>query len=137
MLSIYLSTPDVNFCELRSPIYAVSTHASCVVSLYFQDLQRIQDLFPVAWHACMSTLFSVYLRNWQWQLSSGKAFTLNIICPDRDRHSRVFVKATLMTVFLKPGCYATSEYLDLPPTFQQTSHLNLTVTQPHLYKELT
>ena len=128
--------PNVNFCDLRSAIYPVSAHASCVVSMFFQDVKRVQELCPVAWHADRQ-VHAVYLRNWEWQLSTGKAFTLNVICPDSDVHTRIYVKATLQSVFLKPGCYATSDYIELPPTFQQTSDLNLTLVRPHLYQELT
>ena len=114
----------------------MSTHVSCVVALFFQDVDRISDVCPITLHAHRQ-VHAVYLRNWMWQLSSSRAFTLNVICPTTDKHRRMYVKSTLMSISLEPGCYATSDVIELPPTFQQTTDFNLTYNRPELYDELT
>ena len=74
----------INFCTMTSAIYETNQHKYCMLTLYQQNMAKIQDLCKIKVTNKLVMPMAVYTSEGQWLIATNKPFYLRKLCVKSD-----------------------------------------------------
>jgi hypothetical protein len=131
----------LTFCDLKSPILKSSNCASCVMSLFLKNVNRIKKTCEHVISRSSPYPESQYLIEGQWLISSSKRVMTDILCVSENGDGFVgtkqyVIKKGVSVLKMNRGCALKSKYIYLPPYFRKENLRSLVLFDGELNEHL-
>ena len=118
----HCANPLQKFCKIESPIYPINLSELCVVALYLDNEDSINNFCKTVISPSSKKPLAHYLVNGIWIISATKSLQFTVVCQESNlRDSTVKVNPPLGIVKLPISCTASNNYLYLPAFYQNES----------------
>lgn len=119
----------IHFCNPKSAIYPVNLSKSCVIALFLRHTENIKQ-------NCKSIVYfdsrlptAQYIHSGIWVVATYKMLKFTIVCEDQSTaQGDVIVHPPLGIVKLSTTCWASNDYLTLPPFYEIKAESQVTDT---------
>lgn len=118
----HCANPLQTFCKIGSPIYPINLSELCIIALYLDNEDNINNFCKTMISPSSKKPLAHYLVNGIWIIAATKPLQFTVVCPESNlRESTLKVKPPLGVVKLPMSCTASNNYLYLPAFYQNES----------------
>ena len=115
-------------CKFNGPLYKVGEYSTCVISLYMNKSQDVNDVcdINISHKSDLPQLF--HLHESLWVIITHEQFQLNIICDRKTpRLVSIAIMAGLHEIDIGDRCSAYSKYFEIPNRIQGSTNTNQSI----------
>ena len=114
--------PFHKFCKLHSSIYPINVSKLCVIALFLNKSNDIENYCQKLVKPSTPLPLATYLYDGTWVISTITSLRFTVVCQDSNlRDSTQMVNPPLGVLKLGPSCTASNDYLYLPAFYHNES----------------
>ena len=117
--------PDVNFCDIRSPIYRINLSKLCIIALFMKDNVLIKENCKNIIKLNALSPMAEYLSDGTWVVVTNTPLRMTIVCESISNNKEIIIKPPVDLLKLKTSCSANNDRLSLLPFYNIETQLNI------------
>lgn len=115
------ASPENWFCNVRSPVYPTNVNRFCIVALFLQNKDKVEQSCRRIVKPNFLMPSAIYLNDGIWIIATHKEIKINVVCQNGRQSEMLVARPPITSVTLPQACVGLSDYLTLPPFYHQES----------------
>lgn len=118
------SNPWQSFCEFQSPVYSVSLHESCVISLFLNQTKNINKYCKTVVNLDTKLPRAEFIGHGNWLVATSKLLHFSIVCHNK-AVSSALINPPVGILHVQTSCMASNSFFSLVSPFDGRSRYKL------------
>ena len=120
----HCTSPLWHYCDVRSPIYSMTSSKICTVALFLKDTENVKNYCKTELKLKSILPRTYHIIDGLWFIASQNTLTFIVVSPQKQKETMI-VNPPLGITKLNMCCTATSSYLTLLPYYHNESKSNI------------